>query len=110
MSARTVASVSMIEKGLQRLYNNLENFDYEKYTKSFELYDTRCGKLSRHRTCKASKDVNGRILQVIWLGNEGGSETGDLLGCILPHKQAILVPQTRGFFATIAGSYHETST
>ena len=47
---------------------------------------------------------------VIWLGNEGGSETGDLLGCILPHKRAILVPQTRGFFATIAGSYHEIST
>ena len=42
---------------------------------------------------------------VIWLGNEGGSETGDLLGCILPHKRAILVPQTRRFFATIAGSY-----
>ena len=29
VSARTVASVSMIEKGLQRLYTNLENFDYE---------------------------------------------------------------------------------
>ena len=29
VSARTVASVSMIEKGLQRLCTNLENFDYE---------------------------------------------------------------------------------
>ena len=33
MSARTVASVSMIEKGLQRLYTNLEKFDYENTLK-----------------------------------------------------------------------------
>ena len=54
----------------------------------------RCHQAAILRTYRSN--VNGRILQVIWLGNEVGSETGDHLGCKLPHKQAILVPKPEG--------------
>ena len=39
-----------------------------------ELYDTRYGKFSFYRTCKAGKHDKGRVLQVIRLSNEGGGK------------------------------------
>ena len=39
-----------------------------------ELYDTTYGKFSFYRTCKAGKHVQGRVLQVIRLSNEGGGK------------------------------------
>ena len=74
-----------------------------------ELYDTRYGKFSFYRTCKAGKHVKGRVLQVIRLSNEGDGGACYHLGSLLSHKQAALVSQTRGRFVSIAGFCHENS-
>ena len=68
VSAKKVASVAVIDTGLQRLYANLRNFYYKQANLLSCM--TRCGKLPLHGACLAGKNVNGRILQIVWIGNE----------------------------------------
>ena len=95
VSARTVASVSMMDTSLQRLYANLRKFNYrhKDLLTCMTLDVENCHSTVYYKQGNTSMQ-QCRILEVIRRSNERGGKTGDKLGCILPYKQAILVSHT----------------
>lgn len=88
VSAKTVGSVELIEWGLQRLFCNLNDFNYQPANLlSCMMLDVE----NCHSTVHI-KQANNGLLLIIWPDDEGGHQTNNRLGSVLPHQQEFAVP------------------